>query len=170
VIGGDGSANAQRAVDFVSRLPTPRGGHVTVFTAVDHMHVPAHALTPRGVGATVTAEVKRINAERTAQAEKGLANAEATLTRAGWQVRTRVAIGAPLRELLATVDSADAELLVVGGADKHCLVEIRLTSPRRVIVIQDSDVEAEVAIGRVAERAARAVHTLTDWQPSNGRA
>ena len=44
-----------------------------------------------------------------------LATADATLTRAGWQVRTRVAAGAPLRELLATVDSADAELLVVGA-------------------------------------------------------
>ena len=60
-----------------------------------------------------------------------------------------------------------------GGVDKHCLVEIRLTSPPRVIVIQDTDVEAEVAIGRVAERAARvvtrAVQTLSDWRPTNGR-
>ena len=60
-----------------------------------------------------------------------------------------------------------------GGVDKHCLVAIRLTSPPRLIVIQDTDVEAEVAIGRVAERAARvvahAVHRLTDWRPSNGR-
>ena len=60
-----------------------------------------------------------------------------------------------------------------GGVDKHCLVAIRLTSPPRLIVIQDTDVEAEVAIGRVAERAARvvarAVHRLTDWRPTNGR-
>jgi len=60
-----------------------------------------------------------------------------------------------------------------GGVDKHCLVAIRLTSPPRLIVIQDTDVEAEVAIARVAERAARvvarAVHRLTDWRPSNGR-
>ena len=115
VIGFDGSANAQRAVDFVSRLPAPRGGHVTLFTAVDHMHMPSHALAPRNVGATVTAEVKRINAERTARAEKDLARADATLARAGWRVRTRATTGAPLRDLLDTVDSADAELLVVGA-------------------------------------------------------
>jgi len=114
VIGVDGSANAQRAVDFVSKLPPPRGGHVTVFTAVDHMHVPIHALASRGVGATVTAEVKRINAERTALAEKTLARAEATLARAGWQVRGGLTAGAPLHDLLAMVDSADADLLVVG--------------------------------------------------------
>ena len=60
-----------------------------------------------------------------------------------------------------------------GGVDKHCLVAIRLTSPPRLIVIQDTGVEAEVAIGRVAARAARvverAVQTLTDWRPSNRR-
>ena len=56
-----------------------------------------------------------------------------------------------------------------GGVDKHCLVAIRLTSPRRLIVIEDTDAEAAVAIGRAADRAARvvgrAVQTLTDWRP-----
>ena len=53
-----------------------------------------------------------------------------------------------------------------GGVDKHCLVAIRLTSPRRLIVIEDTDAEAVVAIGRAADRGARvvarAVQTLTD--------
>ena len=56
-----------------------------------------------------------------------------------------------------------------GGLDKRCLVTIRLTSPRRLIVVEDTDAEAEVAIGRAADRAsrvvARAVETLRDWRP-----
>ena len=56
-----------------------------------------------------------------------------------------------------------------GGLDKRCLVAIRLTSPRRLIVVEDTDAEAEVAIGRAAGRAsrvvARAVETLRDWRP-----
>ncbi len=56
-----------------------------------------------------------------------------------------------------------------GGLDKRCLVAIRLTSPRRLIVVEDTDAEAEVAVGRAADRAsrlvARAVRTLTDWRP-----
>ena len=115
VVGVDGSANAQRAVGLLNRLPAPRGGHVTLVSAIDHMEVPSHPLAPRAAAATLVAEVKRINADRMAQAEKALASAEALLSCAGWQVRTRVTVGAPLRELLAIVDSADAELLVVGA-------------------------------------------------------
>jgi nucleotide-binding universal stress UspA family protein len=126
VIGFDGSVNAQRAVEFVSRLHAPRGGQVMVFRAVDHIGVPSHSLAPRGVGATVAAEVRRVNAQRTARAKTDLARAEATLTRAGWRVRTTVTAGAPLHDLLATVDSAGADLLVVGarGASgvRHLLV------------------------------------------------
>ena len=55
-----------------------------------------------------------------------------------------------------------------GGVDKHCLVAIRLTSPPRLIVIEDTDAEAAVAIGRAADRCARvvarAVETLTNWR------
>ena len=115
VVGVDGSANAQRAVALLNRLPAPRGGHVTLVSAVDHLGVPSHPLAPRAAAATLVAEVKRINADSMAQAEKALASAEAALTGAGWRVRTRVTVGAPLRELLAIVDSADADLLVVGA-------------------------------------------------------
>lgn len=59
-----------------------------------------------------------------------------------------------------------------GGVDKHCLVAIRLTSPRRLIVIEDTDAEAEAAIGHAADRSARAVaravQTLRDWTPVAG--
>ena len=57
-----------------------------------------------------------------------------------------------------------------GGEDKLCRAAIRLTSPRRLIVIEDTDAEAGVAIGRAADRCARmvarAVQTLTNRRPS----
>jgi nucleotide-binding universal stress UspA family protein len=115
VIGLDGSANARQAVELVGRMPSPRGSHVTVISAVDPMAFPSHALAPRGLRAPVEAEMRRINAARAEWAKKNLARAAATLTRAGWRVRTRVSAGAPLRDVLATVDSAGADLLVVGA-------------------------------------------------------
>lgn len=44
-----------------------------------------------------------------------------------------------------------------GGLDKKCLVAVRLTRPRHVIVIEDVDTDCYVAISRAAERTSRAV-------------
>lgn len=115
VIGFDGSANARRAVELVGALPAPRGGTITLCTTVERMDVPQQALAPRGVRSTVAAEVRRINADRAARAKKDLARATATLARSGWRVKTVVAAGDPLRELLAAVNSVGADLLVIGA-------------------------------------------------------
>jgi nucleotide-binding universal stress UspA family protein len=115
VVGVDGSANAQRALAFVGRLRPSRGGQMTLFTAVERMGLPSQKLASRRILAPVAAEVRRINAGRAARATKGLDRAAASLIRAGWRVRTVVTAGAPLRDLLATVDAAGADLLVVGA-------------------------------------------------------
>lgn len=115
VVGLDGSANARRAVRLVSKLVPPQGGRVTLFTAVNPMHAPSHALVPRGTRAAVAAEVTRINARRATRAQAELTRAAVVLTRAGWSVRTAMTTGAPLYELLTTVDSTAADLLVVGA-------------------------------------------------------
>jgi nucleotide-binding universal stress UspA family protein len=88
---------------------------VSLLTAADTMHVPSHALAPAATRAAVAAEVTRINNERRARARKDLASASKTLTAAGWKVSTVVTEGAPLRDVLATVASTRADLLVVGA-------------------------------------------------------
>jgi nucleotide-binding universal stress UspA family protein len=115
VIGFDGSAHARRAVDLIASLNPPRGGRVSLLTAADTMHVPSQALVPMDTQAAVTAEVTRINYERRARARRDLASATKTLTAAGWKVDRVVTEGAPLRDLLATVASTRADLLVVGA-------------------------------------------------------
>ena len=97
VIAYDGSTHAERAVEFVRTLTPPRGGRVTLFTAVDRMVVPSQALAPSSVRATVAAEVTRINVQRVERAKKALTRAVAALTRAGWRVQRAVTAGAPLR-------------------------------------------------------------------------
>jgi hypothetical protein len=44
-----------------------------------------------------------------------------------------------------------------GGPDKKCLIAVRLTRPRRVIVIEDVDTDHNVVVSRAAERTSRAV-------------
>jgi putative sigma-54 modulation protein len=47
-----------------------------------------------------------------------------------------------------------------GGDDKRCAVTLRLTAPRRVVIVEDTDPSAEAAISRVADRVGRAVARL----------
>jgi nucleotide-binding universal stress UspA family protein len=115
VVGFDTSSNARRAVELVSRLSPPRGGRVSLFTAVDAMHVPSQALVPTDTRAAISAEVARLNKERLARAHQALDRATRTLTRAGWNVDRVITTGAPLRELLATVARKRVDLVVVGA-------------------------------------------------------
>jgi len=54
-----------------------------------------------------------------------------------------------------------------GGADKKCLIAVRLSRPDRLIVVEDVDPIAAAAIHRAVARmsraVARAVHAASDW-------
>jgi len=115
VIGVDGSDNAERALNFVASLEPSPGARATVVSAVAIMHTPAHRLAPAATRAAVAAEVARINAGRRAAARTALSQAAKTLSHAGWRVDQVVTDGAPLRELLTTVSTVGADLLVVGA-------------------------------------------------------
>lgn len=129
VIGFDESANARRAVAFVSRLaPPPEGGHITLFTAVEPARVPTHSLAPKTVRASVTAEIERINARRSTAAKRRLQRAARILTRAGWRVRTAMGAGPPLHDLLQIVATAHADLLVLGACGTRGLQRLLLGS------------------------------------------
>ncbi len=113
VVGIDSSAMAKRALAFIRSLLVPPNGRVILVTAVELMAVPSHGLVS---GArSVAREVKRTNTRRARMAIRELRRAAAELERAGWQTRTVATSGEPLRELLGTVASARAQLLVVGA-------------------------------------------------------
>ena len=113
VIGYDGSAMAQRALSLVGQLVAPTHGRAFLVSAVELMSVPSEGRLP-GAG-TIAREVKRMNAKRQTAARKDLTRAAARLTRAGWQTRTVLTNGEPLRELLASVARIRPQLLVVGA-------------------------------------------------------
>ncbi len=115
VIGFDGSPNAQRAVELVSRLVAPPDGRVTLVSVVEMLTPGSHGPAVGGIRSTIAREVRRINAEAARVAMKALRSAAAELERSGWQTRTRLRTGEPLRELMAAVRTADPHLLAIGA-------------------------------------------------------
>ena len=113
VIGFDGSSTAHRALAFVGRLVPPRDGRVTLVTGMELMTAPSQGRVP-GAGA-IAREIRRTNTIRARTATKALNRAATQLQRRGWQTRTALVRGEPLRDLLGTVAAARAQLLVVGA-------------------------------------------------------
>jgi nucleotide-binding universal stress UspA family protein len=112
VVGLDRAPDASRALAFVERLVPPARGRVTLATAVTLTTVPSRRVA-LAAGA-LAREVTRTNAMRARTALKELNRAAASLKRRGWDARTAVTTGEPLRDLLRAVTAARAHLLVVG--------------------------------------------------------
>jgi nucleotide-binding universal stress UspA family protein len=113
VVGVDGSDASKRALALVGRLVPPRGGRVTLVSAVELLTAPARGRIPGA--ASIAHEVKRQNTIRARAATEELNRAAAGLERMGWQTRTMLVHGEPLRELLGAVTTSRAQLLVVGA-------------------------------------------------------
>jgi nucleotide-binding universal stress UspA family protein len=126
IVGVDGSPTAKRAMAFVGRLVPPPDGRVTLVSAVELMTVPSHGLVPGA--AAVAREVRRTNATRARTAMTDLHRAAAEVERSGWQTRTMLVHGEPLRDLLGAVAAARAQLLVVGARGTSGLRHLLLGS------------------------------------------
>lgn len=113
VVGVDGSETASRALALVGRLVPPRAGRVTLVSAVELLTPPARGRVPGA--AAIAREMKRQNTMQARAATKDLNRAAAELTHAGWQTRTMLVHGEPLRDLLKAVAASRAQLLVVGA-------------------------------------------------------
>ena len=115
VIGVDNSAHARHAVRLVAQMTPPVGGRAIVVTAVDMMRVPTQIHLDAATRARVSAEVGTINRRRLLNAQALVGRAAEVLKGTGWTVATDVTRGAPVWDLLKTVEKFGADLLVVGA-------------------------------------------------------
>ena len=113
VVGYDGSAAARRAAAVVGNFAPPQDGRVTLVNALQLMTAPSAGRVPGA--AAIAREIRRVNATRGQAAMRELGRAASELKRSGWDTRTMLTNGEPLRDLLRAVATARAQLLVVGA-------------------------------------------------------
>jgi len=115
LIGVDGSRGAKQAVAFAVRLALSFGGRATVLRVVEPARLPSLALLPGAVRADLAHQAADLRAARLRAAQVEVDQAAGLLRRSGWRARGEVREGVPLSELLAAIEPARADLLVLGA-------------------------------------------------------
>jgi len=118
VVGVDGSAASNRAIRFLAHAVVPKGGSISLVTVRQGQLSPSHALFP-GLTAELRADILAQGAKNRAAADRRQKRCAEQLQKAGWRVRAQVRIGAPLYELLRSVDETRADALVVGATSSN---------------------------------------------------
>lgn len=129
VFATDGSRNASRALGFLlTRLEPPAGARVTVARVLEPVAPRSPGLLPAPIRRAVLTSAASLNAKRTKQARREVAQAAVLLKRAGWSARGVAREGLPLAEVLQQVATSRADLLVVGARGTGGLARLLLGS------------------------------------------
>lgn len=112
VVGFDGTAQARKGIDFLSRLSLPQDSEVTLACVVEPFQPPPGAGSSRRVAA---AEAARIDERQQRNAEKTLQTTAEQLAASGLKVQTATLTGAPGPALDQAARERGADLVVVGS-------------------------------------------------------
>jgi len=117
VVGVDGSAASNRAVRFLAQAVVPKSGSITLVTVLRSEPSPRHPVLP-GLTAELRADILAQGTKNRTAADRRQKRCAEQLQKAGWRVRGQVRTGAPLYELLRSVDETRADALVVGATSQ----------------------------------------------------
>jgi nucleotide-binding universal stress UspA family protein len=126
IVAVDGSESAERALDALARLPLPESMALTVVHVVPMNELDAPEAVP-----PVTEYEKLVDkyaAERQAQAGSVVSRAEQRLRGLGRSAEVQIRCGDPAEQLVATARETEADLIVVGSANRSALGRLFLGS------------------------------------------
>ena len=115
VVGFDGCANAERALDLLSSLELGRGACAFLVNIVEPVIAPAAGRFPASIRAQILGEVASMNEEKKRQGQALVDAGVARLQRAGWKAEGEIRVGAPLASLLKAVAEHRGDVLVLGA-------------------------------------------------------
>jgi nucleotide-binding universal stress UspA family protein len=116
IIGVDGSEATEHALDVLALLPLPP----EIETMMIHVLRPGDLPPPLllGPGSGGETAIDAFDREQHAMGERIARHAQAHFRHAGHEAATEVRCGAPAEELIAAARDCDADLIVVGAANK----------------------------------------------------
>jgi nucleotide-binding universal stress UspA family protein len=88
---------------------------VTIVGAVELLTPTPRGPSVAGIRSSIARGVKRVNAQRSEAAMRGLNRAAQELRQSGWRTRAVLRTGEPLRQVLDVVNESRASLLVLGA-------------------------------------------------------
>jgi len=122
----DGSDDSFQAVRFLLSLPLSRKTKVRLFSVVEQIHYPASA--PQMLRAQLTRMLKELESERRGQLEKVLDQAATQLDDKVTRLTRSTSTGDPANEIVATANSYDTDLVVVGARGLGSMARLLLGS------------------------------------------
>jgi nucleotide-binding universal stress UspA family protein len=118
VVAVDGSAASVRAIRFLARAAVPKTGAITLVSVLHSQPSPSHPLFP-ALFAETREDILAQAAKDQAAAARRHERWAGQLRKAGWRVRGQVRTGAPLYEILRSIDDARADALVIGATSRN---------------------------------------------------
>jgi nucleotide-binding universal stress UspA family protein len=126
IVAIDGSESAEHALEALARLPLPPELEVTLVHVLRPDTLPA-SLRP-GLGLSAGAMFDEYAEQYDALGEQIVERARVRVRQAGFKASGQVRCGIPAEELIAAVQESDADLIVVGAANKSALGRLFLGS------------------------------------------
>lgn len=126
IVAVDGTEASRQALEALARLPLPAEMEWVIVHVLGPLDLPPPA--PPDAGVSWGPLLDEWEQQRRARAERIVQEAQAALRRAGREAGTQILLGDPVESLIAATREREADLLIVGSANRSAVGRLLLGS------------------------------------------